>query len=191
MLCTYMMRYSHRIWSSTWRAAARDTAVPLAPEIARYLGVGNGSALGLILFINHPRLIDRWLQAREIALVAAKSLPVTVGDAKLADLSRLIARAIRFREQDAVRYDALIPSMQIALELRTVQQAVQGLSGTGLVAGRRSRYPLAALCDHLASQVAPETLETLHSLLIELVPDTADALVETLVVDEKPSPGPR
>ncbi|MGN6460490.1 MAG: hypothetical protein ACTHLY_04710 [Pseudolabrys sp.] len=187
MLCTYMMRvFAQDLVEHLARCRAPDTAVPLAPEIARYLGVGNGSALGLILFINnHPQLIDRWLHAREAALVAAKSLPIAAGDAKLAELSRLIARAIHFREQDGVRYDALIPSAQIAAELRAVQQVVQNLFDTGMVAGQPARYPLAALCDRLAAQVVPETLETLHSLLIELVPDAADALAETLVVDEE------
>ncbi|MBX3550928.1 MAG: hypothetical protein KF697_00570 [Pseudolabrys sp.] len=187
MLCTYMMRvFAQDLVEHLARCRAPDTAVPLAPEIARYLGVGNGSALGLILFVNnHPQLIDRWLHARETALAAAKSLPVAANDARIGELSRLIARAVRFREQDSVRYDALIPSAQIAAELRGVQQTVQNLFDTGLVEGRRARYPLAALCDHLAPRVAAETLETLHALLIELVPDTADALAETLVVDEE------
>ena len=86
-----------------WHVAVLQMLFGSAREIARYLGIGNGSALGLVLYVNnHPRLIDRWLSAREHALAAAKSLQLGKGDPRLARLSDLLDRAIKFRREDRV-----------------------------------------------------------------------------------------
>ena len=52
-----------------------DTAVPLAPAIRRYLGIGNATGMGLVPFvINHPHLTHAWSMIREIPLARAKQL---------------------------------------------------------------------------------------------------------------------
>src|SRR5205085_1443864 len=69
MLCAYMMRVFSVDLVNHLARCRSPKAVGLAPEIATFLGVGNGSALGLNLFVNnHPRLIHRWLDAREQAI---------------------------------------------------------------------------------------------------------------------------
>lgn len=186
MLCAYMMRVFAQDLVEHLARCRSSSAVPLARDIARYLGVGNGSALGLILFINnHPRLIDRWLSARESALAAAKSLRVAPGDAQIHELLSLFERSVRFREQDRVSYEALVPSERVAAELMIGCDLVREFSRSGCVEGRHHAYPIAAICDALAARVLPETLETVHSLLIELVPDVADALADGMMVDEE------
>jgi hypothetical protein len=161
-------------------------AVPLSPEIRRFLGVGNGSALGLMLFVNnHPRLIHSWIAAREEAIALAKSLPVTAGDPRIAALRAEAERAARFRREDRMRYDVFAGSARIAEELDEVAAALEALHATGLVDGCAAPYPLAALVDGLEGRLHPETIETLHSLMIELVPDEADCLMGNLVVSEE------
>ncbi len=51
-------------------AAARSpTAVRLAPDLRRQLGVGNSTGLGMAPFlVRHPLLLDRWITVRETAL---------------------------------------------------------------------------------------------------------------------------
>jgi hypothetical protein len=160
----------------------------MAPELARYLGVGNGSALGLMLFVNnHPRLIDRWIFIREEALARAKML-VPRDDGKEVDgLISLLRKAIQFRREDRVVYEAFTKSDIVADNLEIALREAEKL---------RSRYarreavpvlPFADLCETLQGRIHDEALETLHSLLIELVPDVADTLVQTLVVDEEPT----
>lgn len=57
---------------------------------------------------------------------------------------------------------------------------------TEVAAGRPTpETPIFDLCESLEGRVSPEALETLNGLLIELVPDIADALAETLVLDEE------
>jgi hypothetical protein len=182
MLCAYMMRvFAHDLIDHLARARSPH-AVPMSREIARYLGVGNGSALGLVLYVNnHPQLIDRWLSARETALAAAKSLPITAGDPKLRRLDALLERAIRFRREDRVEYDRRTPSGVVAADLEKIRDQLRGL-----IDGPVPRaYPLDDLCTSLKSTVGADAQETLHALIIELVPELADELSQDLVVAEE------
>jgi hypothetical protein len=179
MLCAYLMRVFAQDLIEHLAACRSPKAVPLQREIARYLGVGNGSALGLVLFVNnHPRLIGRWLEAREQALLAAKRLPPDACRERRGRLLALLDRAIAFRREDRVVYDNRPSSSQIAGDLQVVRNAAAGLD-------LATPYPFATLCDAVEPAVGPEALETLHALLIELVPEQADALSEDLVVDEE------
>ncbi len=54
---------------------APDTAVPLAAGLRRNLGIGNSTGLGMAPFLlNHPRLLNNWIIAREYALAQVRSL---------------------------------------------------------------------------------------------------------------------
>jgi hypothetical protein len=177
MVAAYLMReYSCDLVEHLARLKS-DKAVPLDPALRRFLGVGNGSALGLIFFIHrHPRLIGSWLSAREQAIAQAAALPVGKGDARAETLIGLVRRAIGFRREDRVVYETIASSTDIANDLETIAAALIELRDTGLVAGRQESYPLNAIARHLEPRIRPEALETYNSLLIELVPDTADAL---------------
>lgn len=192
MLSAYMMReFATDLVTNLARHRAGSQAVSLDPAIRRFLGVGNGSALGLILFANnHPRLLDRFLHARETALAHAKGLSALPGSPEIKRLQALLDRVIRFRLEDRTVYDALVPSDTIAAELAIVRNALSDYIATGHIGGLPSPVPLAALCDHLEDRVLPETQETLHSLLIELVPELADSLCETLIVSEETTVAP-
>jgi len=55
---------------------APDAAVPLAPALRRSLGIGNSTGLGMAPFlVNHPRLLNNWIMAREYALAKIRALP--------------------------------------------------------------------------------------------------------------------
>jgi hypothetical protein len=188
MLSAYMMRVFAEDLLNHLARLRSPKAVSMTPELARYLGVGNGSALGLMLFVNnHPRLIDRWIFIREEALARAKML-VPRDDGKEVDgLISLLRKAIQFRREDRVVYEAFTKSDIVADNLEIALREAEKL---------RSRYarreaapvlPFADLCETLQGRIHDEALETLHSLLIELVPDVADTLVQTLVVDEEPT----
>ena len=52
-----------------------STAIKLSDDIARNLGIGNSTGLGLAPFIvNHPALLNQWIMAKEKALQAIRSL---------------------------------------------------------------------------------------------------------------------
>jgi hypothetical protein len=158
-----------------------DKAVPLDPAIRRFLGVGNGSALGLIFFIQkHPRLIGNWLAAREETIAKALALPVGKGNDRVKTLLALLERAITFRREDRVVYETIANSADIANDLEKIAEALTELHETGLVAGHSETYPLYALARHVESHVRLEALETYYSLLLELVPETADVLAASV-----------
>ncbi len=186
MLCAYLMRVFSIDLVEHLARCRNPRAARLAPEIQRFLGVGNGSALGLNLFANnHPRLLDAWLGAREQAIVAAKRLPLSTGDPQLARLVRLIERAAIFRRQDRMEYERFTASDVIARDLDRVAAAARSLLQNGHVNGVKARLPLLALADSLEGKVHEEAHETLLGLYTELVPDLCDRLAETFSVDEE------
>ncbi len=74
MLSAYMMRVFAQDLVHHLARLENPSASELDPALRRFLGVGNGSALGLMLFVNnHPRLIDQWISDREAAIAQAKA----------------------------------------------------------------------------------------------------------------------
>lgn len=52
-----------------------DRFVPMKPEIKRYFGIGNSTGLGMAPYlVNHPLLINRWIEMRELALARVRVL---------------------------------------------------------------------------------------------------------------------
>lgn len=186
MVCAYMMRVFSVDLVEHLARCRNPKAIRLAPEIVRFLGVGNGSALGLNLFANnHPKLLDAWLGAREQAIVAAKRLPLKAGAPELQRLVRLIERAARFRREDRMEYERFTASAVIAEGLDQVAAAARELRDTGRVGRAEHRYPLAALADALEGKVHDEAHETLLGLYTELVPELCDRLAESFSVDQE------
>lgn len=152
-----------------------DKAVPLDPALRRYLGVGNGSALGLIFFVQkHPRLVNSWISAREKAIAAACALQPD--EATVSDLVELVRRASVFRAQDRMVYETFTASEDVARDLRGLLPRLEELRDAGTVDGVAEDFPFDALARLAEATMAPESYETFLSLLIELVPDTAQAL---------------
>ncbi len=179
MLCAYMMRVFSVDLVEHLARCKSPAAVKLAPELVRFLGVGNGSALGLNLFANnHPKLLHRWLEARETAIVSAKRLAVRPGDATHTRLLALLDKAATFRREDRMEYERFTASAVIAENLDKIRAAARTLEAD-------HPYPLAALADHLDGQVHDEALETLLGLYTELVPELCDRLAENIGGEEE------
>jgi hypothetical protein len=179
MLCAYLMRVFSVDLVEHLARSRSPGAARLAAPLVRFLGVGNGSALGLNLYVNnHPQLMHRWLDAREQAIVAAKRLQPRNGDPVHTRLLELIDKAATFRRQDRMEYERFAPSVLVAAELEKVKAAAQALDFGHL-------YPLAALADALEGRVHDEAFETLMGLYTELVPELCDRLAEGLGVDEE------
>ncbi|WP_176038518.1 hypothetical protein [Brucella tritici] len=191
MLTAYMMReYSCDLVERLARLKS-DKAVPLDAEIRRYLGVGNGSALGLIFFIHrHPRLINAWLGAREAIIARVRGLQANKGDARVAHLLHLIETAINFRKQDRMVYEALTSSEAVAADLEQMAVLLKEFYHTGLIGEKRSNYPFDALVRYFQEGVKPESMETLLSLFLELLPEETDALFASIEAPDEFSVSP-
>jgi len=65
------------------RAAAPARAVKLRRDLARSLGVGNATGLGMAPFlVQHPALIHTWIHARETALARVRAQPAAGAGAR-------------------------------------------------------------------------------------------------------------
>ncbi|MEO3385285.1 hypothetical protein [Mesorhizobium sp. CAU 1741] len=181
LLTAYLMReYSCDLVEHLARLQS-DTAVSLDPAIRRFLGVGNGSALGLIFFVHkHPRLIGSWLAAREKAIASALALELAPADPRVGELLALLRRAATFRRQDKMMYESFASSAQIADDVDTIAAALERFAADGMVDEAATTRPLQTLAHKFDMSVTPEALETFLSLVIELVPLEADALAATV-----------
>ncbi|MCH4813869.1 hypothetical protein MLE19_21335 [Halomonas neptunia] len=178
LLLGYLMREFSCDLVSHLAKLHSDTAVELAPEFRRYVGVGNGSALGLIFFIQkHPRLVDSWITARETAVAKALGLNVARDRDTLERLKSLLNRAVRFRREDRMYYESFASSAQVADELSTLLPLLDELADKCTIGGEVPEYPLDALARRCARTFMPESYETFLSLIVELIPDEADALL--------------
>ncbi len=181
LLTAYLMREFSCDLVEHLAAKASSRAIKLAPELRRYIGVGNGSALGLIFFVHkHPRLIDRLLSAREQAIALARALILDKADRRIEQLADLLRRAILFRQQDRMVYETFASSAQVADDLEMILGQLHQFQASGVVFGGETVQPLDVLADHLDGKVVPEAYETLMSLYLELVPDEADALLQAV-----------
>jgi hypothetical protein len=187
MLSAYMMRvFAGDLLRHLSRARGGSRAVEMNPDLQRFLGLGNGSAIGLSYFVhNHPRLIDRWLNCRHQAIASAMLLRIGRDGAPLETLLALMQRAIVYRRQDRSEYEVFAPSQVIADDLELIQRELARLLADVRNASVAAATPLVGFCQSLDGRVHPEAFETLRSQLIELVPDVADRLVKSLVVDEE------
>lgn len=73
-------------------ASGGEGAARLDPRLARRLGIGNSTGLGMAPFlINHPVLLNNWIMAREQAIARVRSVETAGADA-VATFRRLLRR---------------------------------------------------------------------------------------------------
>lgn len=82
MLSVYLTRtFVRDLVQHMARAKGGRRAVNLDPSIARQLGIGNSTGLGMAPFlINHPVLLNNWIMAREEAIARVRSLETATLD---------------------------------------------------------------------------------------------------------------
>ena len=169
MLCVYMAREFSLDWvEHIARNRNRSRFIPLAPEFRRGLGVGNATGLGMAPFlVGHPKLIDRWIGARETALARVRAV-VRPDDTATARYRTLLDRAVSHVGQWRVS-----DSLQ-AERNRLLLDELQQLRCQGPV--EPHDRPWDRLASRLARSGSVEVQELVNSLLIELHPDLVDPL---------------
>ncbi|UOQ55921.1 hypothetical protein MUN78_09410 [Leucobacter allii] len=186
MLSAYLMReLSVDVVEELARIDAPGSAVRLDPAVRGNIGVGNGSALGLVMFVyNRPALINAYVSLTVEAVTHVLELELEPGDARFDRLERLLDRTIQYRALEDTQYRVFTNGTQLAADLRRVRAAVRAARRGEIVRGPGETL-LAAAHRFVAARVTPEALHTFNSLLIELDPEHADALLaERLSFDE-------
>ncbi|WP_311948756.1 hypothetical protein [Halomonas piscis] len=177
MLAVYLLRHfsidqvehiAHR------RAPA--TAVGLATPVKRYLGIGNSTGLGMAPFlINHPQLIERWVQSREQALAQIRAQ--APDEAQRDRLLTLLDRAGCHLEQ-TVTADAEQGrrNAETVAELPEVRAWLEQVPLDGDLWQELTEW------SHRALSLA--TQELINTLLLELYPAIVEPFENRMGVDE-------
>jgi hypothetical protein len=166
-------------------AAQREptTAVALHPELKRYLGIGNSTGLGMAPFlINHPLLINQWIEMRETALATAVvASEAGVDKATMARLDMATERVIQHlgeiitADERQKNSNVVVGEELQALHLWLQEQAAD-LAIT--------HYVWADLIQYAEQHWQIETQEVINTMLIELYPDLVDGLEEQMGAEE-------
>jgi len=157
------------------------TAVTIAPEIKRYIGIGNATGLGMAPFlIKHPVLISHWMTQREIAL--ARVLNQTDCDApKLNSLQSMLGQVMQHLRETTV--DAAYQNSRNQSLITACLDLVAKLSEPAFCAGLTGAG-WKALQTFIVARYGRAMEELVHVLLFELYPHLVDPLEEAMAADE-------
>ncbi|WP_442487935.1 hypothetical protein [Halomonas litopenaei] len=177
MLAVYLLRhFSIEQIEHMARARAPGSAVAMAAPLRRYLGIGNSTGLGMAPFlINHPQLIQRWVESREKALAQVSGQ--VPGEPERQRLVALVTRAERHLAQTVTE-----DSEQSARNRETA-------SALPAVRAWLEQVPLAEelwqeLIDWSRQTLSLEAQELIHTLLLELYPEIVDPFEDQMGVEE-------
>ncbi|MEU6408285.1 hypothetical protein [Microbispora sp. NPDC046933] len=186
MLAAYLMReLSVDVVEELARIDNPRGAVRLSRETRSVIGVGNGSALGLVMFVyNRPRLIHAYLAAYVEALEHVLSEPIDAGDPRYETLERLLDRAISYRSLENTKYRVFTGGKEHAADLRRIRTVVRA-ARRGELHREQGETSLAAAHRTIRDRVSPDAEASFNTILLEIIPEYCDRLVrERLVFDE-------
>ena len=93
MCACYLLRQFSIDWVNYIAKEKSDKAVTLDDDIARFIGTGNATGLGMAPYLlNHPQIIDAWMTAREKCIVAVGKQ--TMKPQAIKDFHTIIQKAI-------------------------------------------------------------------------------------------------
>ncbi len=144
---------------------------PLSRAAKRHLGVGNATGLGMAPFlVNHPLLLDAWMQARETAIARVRAVPALNG-AQISRIHDLVARAVAHLAQWDVADDIAMARIKT---IQTEWPAFAAMLTPELLA---SEYPIDQILTQIA-RWAVDTQELIAALVLEPFGDLVDDLAE-------------
>lgn len=175
MMLVYLIRtFVRDLVNHMAQAKGGDTARPLDDAIARQLGIGNSTGLGMAPFlINHPVLFNNWITARETALSRVRGVARATRSevATFRDVFRRYAAVLDTWQSDH-------PGQQVKLAALRADYAV--LDAHLKRADLTGPFPWDALMTWAATATSDEGQELIASLLLEPYGALIDDLAETM-----------
>ena len=165
MLAVYMIRHF------TLDLVQHVGGASLDPRLARHLGVGNATGLGMAPFlVTHPVLFNNWVLARETAFarVRACSDLTNTQHNRIAALAERAARHLREWHVPAPDHDAALRALE--QDWAAFRPRLEALTGA---------QPLDTVWRAAENQSIP-LQELLISLLIEAFPEEVDSLADCM-----------
>lgn len=162
-------------------AKGGEKTVVLDPKIARVIGIGNSTGLGMAPFLlNHPVLFNNWIAAREEAIRKVRSVRQVKNEEALL-FRHLLARCVISMESWQSKHE-----LQMAKILKLREDLGQ-ISETLISFDFSLPYPWNSLYLWVEENLSIEGQECLASLMIEPYGHLVDGLADTLFADNTPT----
>ena len=153
-------------------------AVKLNDDIARNLGIGNSTGLGMAPFIvNHPALLNQWILSKEKALQSIRSIPITSEQEKekFQNYLSTIQENIKFWKTDS---DYQIKkNSQLIEDLENFQKYFSNL--------KLEKFFWNSTYEWVETNTQAECCEFIVSLLMEVYPDIVEPLSYEMSINEE------
>ncbi|WP_336660382.1 hypothetical protein [Leucobacter sp. USHLN153] len=164
LLSAFIMREFASDLVETMAKHRNEQAVVLDREVRRMIGIGNGSALGLLFFVNtHPMLIGTWLEQRQTLLAEATQLPLVQHAETTVQYRELLERASEFTRVDPYVYARFDDPHRVSEQLDRAIEVLDELLARGATSG-------AELLGRLDGVIGDEAWELVAANLLELLP---------------------
>lgn len=175
MLSVFLIRtYVRDLIQHMANARGGDKATCLDPAIARSMGIGNSTGLGMAPFLlNHPVLFHNWIAAREEAIARVRNLP-TASPQEAALFRNLLDRATISVDRWHSSHD-----IQIA-KLAVLRRDLARLVGHVARADLATNAPWNRLFEWAQNSLGEDAQECLASLMLEPYGALVDDLTETM-----------
>ena len=170
MLSVYLTRAFVRDLVQHMARAKNPNAASLDPDLARRLGIGNSTGLGMAPFlVNHPRLFNNWVASRETAIARVCAIPAARAT-DIALFTTLYTRAKRmitlWSSEHPIQIDKLA-ALRADLDLIDAHLSTDPLNGN---------LPWQSLMSWAQDTLSEEGQELLASLILEPYGDLVDGL---------------
>lgn len=147
---------------------------PMQPAIKRYFGIGNSTGLGMAPYlVNHPLLINQWVEMRELALARIRHLG-QLDASKQTHFQQLLCRCLRHTQETVTQDQWQTQNNQNLLDDLTAlqQHTLSGIDSWG------------GLLDWSEAHCSLQGQELLVSVLMELYPELVDDLEDYQCAEE-------
>lgn len=175
MLTVYLIRVFVRdLIEHMAKSLGGANAISLDPALARELGIGNSTGLGMAPFlINHPLLINNWMVAREEARVRVESVKYASSE-EVALFNRVVEASI----QAQTRWHSEHPLQQ--KKLADLRCDLNNIHRYCCELDFQKPYPWRTLLAWSQQHLTLEGQELLMSLVLEPYGEQIDMLVSTM-----------
>ena len=167
MLCVYLVRCFSFDWVEHVAYFRNPTCFkPLANHLKQALGVGNATGLGMAPFlVNHPKLVCRWITARENALAVVRRKKIVTAEDKAKFIKLLNTARLHLKEWPTTDAEQKKKNLVLKKELFDISTKTTELSRDSLWDN---------LISWAQSTLTMEGQELLNSLAIETNPKLVD-----------------
>ncbi len=156
---------------------------PLSREAKRHLGIGNSTGLGMAPFlVNHPLLLDAWMQVRETAIARVRAIPSLDPD-QIGRIYDLVTRAAHHLAEWNV------PDPIAAERIATMRAEWPIFAGTLTPDALTATRPIDQIITHSA-QFSVDTQELIAALMLEPFGDLIDGLTDCMATPFTPKLDP-